>query len=925
MLRPVVKTDTPVMRRGGVGALVVALVSLALVLTCSPSSGRAAPAASGGNGWRSIASVPGGAVNAVCFTDALRGWAVNAGVLATTDGGVTWGAQTAGSWTLQDVTSTTSNGLTQGWAVGADAGGQRGIIAGSTPAGTWVERVSYTGMSLKAVDFGDHSTGYAVGAKGAIVATADGGDKWAVQSAPGAWDLRDVAVTSTPAVFLASVLMPVRVFAVGLDPKTQNGVVVTSSTGGGWAERASFAGAALNALSFPDTEHGWAVGDRGSIVATIDGGASWTLQEPGGFWDLEGVTFVDAARGWAVGAGVVLATADGGATWKVQGTSATWDLRDVVFTDALHGYAAGLDAQTSRGVILATSNGGVPAPAGPSITSFAPATGVEGTVVTIVGTGFTGATAVAFNGASAAFTVTADTQIAATVPAGATSGRISVTGPGGTADSGADFSVAAVPLPVPTVTGFSPASGPVGTVVTVTGAGFWKGATVAFNGTPAPGVVVASVTQITTAVPAGATSGPIVVTTPGGTGASTASFTVTPAGAGGWGAQFSGTTETLRSVASTDVSHSWAVGGGGTVVASTDGGQTWSVQDTGTEVELRDVVFVSPSASGGASADGRLRTAGSATVDGWAVGEKGTILVTGNGGGKWEVQDAGTTSDLSGVAFTGGSRGWAVGDGGTILTTSSGGTAWSTQDSSSDADLGDVTFTDGSRGWAVGDGGTILATTDGGSKWSAQRSGTGASLSSISFPDALHGWAVGSGGTILATKNGGGLWRLQTTGTTADLRGVTFVNATVGWVVGSNGTILITKNGGATWTAQRSLASTMLLSIRFPDALHGWVVGANGTILFTQTGGSHPTPRISSLKPVSGRRGTTVTITGASFGATQGLGFVRFGARKCSGYVSWSAARIVCKVPAKAKVGKVKVTVTTPLGKSNAKTFRVKP
>ena len=199
MLGPVVKSDTPVLRRAGVGALVVALLSLALVLTGSPSWGRAALAASGGDGWRSIALVPGGAVNAVCFTDALHGWAVNAGVLATTDGGVTWGTQTAGSWALQDVTSATSSGLTQGWAVGTDAGGQRGIIACSTTAGTWVERASFTGMSLKAVDFGDHSTGYAVGAKGAIVATGDGGDKWAVQSSPGAWDLRDVAVTSTPA------------------------------------------------------------------------------------------------------------------------------------------------------------------------------------------------------------------------------------------------------------------------------------------------------------------------------------------------------------------------------------------------------------------------------------------------------------------------------------------------------------------------------------------------------------------------------------------------------------------------------------------------------------------------------------------------------------------------------------------------------
>ena len=79
---------------------------------------------------------------------------------------------------------------------------------------------------------------------------------------------------------------------------------------------------------------------------------------------------------------------------------------------------------------------------------------------------------------------------------------------------------------LPTLSSFTPISGPVGTVVILTGTELtgttkvaFKGASAAFN--------VDSGTQITATVPVGATSGPVAVTTPGGTEASAASFTVT--------------------------------------------------------------------------------------------------------------------------------------------------------------------------------------------------------------------------------------------------------------------------------------------------------------------------------------------------------------------------------------------------------------
>jgi hypothetical protein len=68
------------------------------------------------------------------------------------------------------------------------------------------------------------------------------------------------------------------------------------------------------------------------------------------------------------------------------------------------------------------------APGSAIINSFVPASGAVGATTTITGFGFTGATLVTFNGTSApTFTVDSNTQITATVPVGATTGKIAVT------------------------------------------------------------------------------------------------------------------------------------------------------------------------------------------------------------------------------------------------------------------------------------------------------------------------------------------------------------------------------------------------------------------------------------------------------------------------------------------------------------------
>jgi gliding motility-associated-like protein len=80
----------------------------------------------------------------------------------------------------------------------------------------------------------------------------------------------------------------------------------------------------------------------------------------------------------------------------------------------------------------------------PTITSFTPTTGVIGTTVTITGANFSPAPAnntVRFNGITAFVSASTATSITTTVPAGATTGKITVTVGGNTATSATDFTI----------------------------------------------------------------------------------------------------------------------------------------------------------------------------------------------------------------------------------------------------------------------------------------------------------------------------------------------------------------------------------------------------------------------------------------------------------------------------------------------------
>ena len=101
------------------------------------------------------------------------------------------------------------------------------------------------------------------------------------------------------------------------------------------------------------------------------------------------------------------------------------------------------DPNPANNSVTQTTNVNPSAP--PVISGFTPASGPVGTSVTIAGSNFFSTTAVRFNGTSAAFTVTSNSSITASVPGGATTGVLTIVNASGTTNSTGTFTVTPAP------------------------------------------------------------------------------------------------------------------------------------------------------------------------------------------------------------------------------------------------------------------------------------------------------------------------------------------------------------------------------------------------------------------------------------------------------------------------------------------------
>jgi hypothetical protein len=271
------------------------------------------------------------------------------------------------------------------------------------------------------------------------------------------------------------------------------------------------------------------------VVVALFGCSSSTTSGGGGTTSSPSITSLSPTSG-PVGAvvtvsGANFAATQGSSSVKFAGTTGTptsWSATSIVVT-------VPSGAATGNVVVIVggTSSNGmaftVTQPA-PGISSVTPTSGPAGTSVTITGTNLgatQGTSTVTFNGTAATVTSWSATSIATTVPVGATTGNVVVT-VDGQASNGVAFTVN---LPAPTISSLTPNSGPGGIPVTISGSNFGatqSTSTITFNGI-ASNPTSWSATSITAPVPAGASTGKVVVTV-GGRASNAVSFTVTAAG-----------------------------------------------------------------------------------------------------------------------------------------------------------------------------------------------------------------------------------------------------------------------------------------------------------------------------------------------------------------------------------------------------------
>ena len=127
---------------------------------------------------------------------------------------------------------------------------------------------------------------------------------------------------------------------------------------------------------------------------------------------------------------------------------------------------------------------------------------------------------------------------------------------------------------------------------------------------------------------------------------------------------------------------------------------------------------------------------------------------------------------------------------------------------------------------------------------------------------------------------------------------------------------------GVTWIPQgstRTITTVQTVYVGFGVASnsYGSLDSATFDNVSVTLGASLPNPIVTGISPISGFPGTSVTISGSGFGATQGTSTVSFNGATATTISSWSDTQIVAAVPDGASTGPIMVTVGGITGQSS--------
>lgn len=287
-----------------------------------------------------------------------------------------------------------------------------------------------------------------------------------------------------------------------------------------------------------------------------------------------------------------------------------------------------------------------------------------------------------------------------------------------------------------------------------------------------------------------------------------------------------------------DPQRGWAVGDRGAIWHTVDGGQHWQWQPSGIDAPLADVHFID-------------------AQTGWAVGgqhvalspvSNAVFLSTRDGGRTWQLLRNATLPALCRVGVDAVGQNWALGDASALhpsglFTTTARGRSWSTLPGPA------------RDGWSCG---ALTSPVDGilidrrGRPWRLHDLQLQAAevpaqerrrVAQVAVSSPGTAWAVGAEGLVMTSRDQGRSWQLPfgplpTEADRIDWRAVDQRGAFC-CVAGAPGDqVAVTSDDGQTWQCFATGQRLPIHGLSFPTPSEGWAVGALGAILHTADGGA---------------------------------------------------------------------------------------
>ena len=209
-------------------------------------------------------------------------------------------------------------------------------------------------------------------------------------------------------------------------------------------------------------------------------------------------------------------------------------------------------------------------------------------------------------------------------------------------------------------------------------------------------------------------------------------------------------------------------------------------------------------------------------------------------------------AELTDVCFVDRKTGWAVGDRGVIWHTADGGKDWEIQPSGVSCRLESVSFISPEVGWAVGwtahpysqaGAGVLLWTRDGGRQWNEDRKLILPALKRVRFFGPRSGWAIGSPSAvfpsgILTTDSGGRSWNPVSGEAGRGWCTGDFLSMETAVVAGCGGRLARVRRGQIEAVQQQGFGLQNPARLKFSGPNLGWLVGEGGMVLQTDDQGA---------------------------------------------------------------------------------------